>query len=173
MHTIDESHLEPKETKLGSCVRLMPGFLDDIKNQKSHRRILRSKPRDDSSNDKTTLLEKVEKGEKKESSQSKFESYVKNLTRAKQDTKIILLKKGKSRSTINNENIRSSIVLNADRFETIFKDRPKEIKIIPPISLCPKETIESQPSIEPSEMKRLDDLECSSIENINQSSFIS
>jgi hypothetical protein len=50
----------------------MPGFLDDIKNQKSHRRILRSKPRDDFSNEKTTVVEKVEKGEKKESSQSKF-----------------------------------------------------------------------------------------------------
>ncbi len=69
MHTIDESHLEPKETKLGSCVRLMPGFLEDIKSQKSHRRILLSKARDDASNEKTTVIERVEK---KESSQSKF-----------------------------------------------------------------------------------------------------
>jgi hypothetical protein len=41
----------------------------------------------------------------------------------KHDNKVLLLKKAKSRSILNKENMRSSIMLNADRFETIIKGR--------------------------------------------------
>lgn len=49
---------------------------------------------------------------------SKFESYIRNVCNIKQE-KMIVLRKAKAKSVVNNESIKSAAILNAQRFETI------------------------------------------------------
>jgi uncharacterized protein YutD len=56
----------------------------------------------------------------KEGSLSKFESYVKNICNFKQDSKIIILRKAKTKSVLNmngnREAVKSTAILNAHKF---------------------------------------------------------
>lgn len=56
--------------------------------------------------------------------QSKFEDYVKNITKIKNDSKLLIIKRGKSKSNLN-EHIISSYAIKADKFESIVNDKIK------------------------------------------------
>lgn len=100
----------------------------------------------------------------KEGSLSKFESYVRNVCNVRQDSKVIILRKAKTKSLVTNSAVRSTALLNVNKFETIRETKPKEIA--PYDSRRRKE----RPLFEGA----MEELECSSIEdNNNQSSFIS
>lgn len=53
---------------------------------------------------------------------------MKNICSLKQDNKLIILRKAKTKSVINREAVRSTAILNVSKFETICHDRPKQIQ---------------------------------------------
>ena len=85
-----------KEKKVKDCIELMKGVLEEIQNEKKGDNLFKS----------VKYSEKEKEGGK----ESTFERYVKNVCRIKSDNKIILLKRGKSKSNVN-EQVRSSACL--------------------------------------------------------------
>lgn len=95
---------------------------------------------------------------------------MRNICSLKQDNKLIILRKAKTKSVINREAARSTAILNVNKFETICHDRPKQIQPYDPSLKKKKEKPYFANLCEP---KKLEELECSSIEPVNQSSFMS
>lgn len=99
----------------------MQGVLNEIQQEKSHRKVAKPKIIDEFTDDKTVVAEKAVF---RQDMQSKFEDYVKNITKIKNDSKLLIIKRGKSKSNLN-EHIISSYAIKADKFESIVNDKIK------------------------------------------------
>jgi DNA polymerase II large subunit len=105
----------------------MQGVLSEIQNQKSQKDgvVARVIANSHDSVDKTMLQKSS-----KEGSLSKFESYVRNVCNLRQDSKVIILRKAKTKSLVagnSHSAIRSTAILNVHKFDTIREAKPKEI----------------------------------------------
>ncbi|EFX60277.1 hypothetical protein DAPPUDRAFT_344265 [Daphnia pulex] len=122
LRTIETGNLEARERRIKDCIQLMQGVLSEIQHQKSQKGGV------------AVAVTQAAGGEcpegrtvgSKEGSLSKFENYVRKVVNLRQDSKVIILRKAKTKSLIaNNSAVRSTAILNAHRFDTIREAKPR------------------------------------------------
>lgn len=105
----------------------------------------------------------------KDECNGKFESYIDNLSELRQQSKRILLKRNKTKSTTIEPSVRSTFMLNAHQYESIqnHSSKLKEIQPLDPNASAKKHRKDKLLFEEEEVATKFQEIDCSMIKKIN------